>query len=669
MKHHLTTTRLNYLFGLIFLVISLYPLSAYSAAITMEYSIGFNGIFSINRWTPVNVILENKGRTINGVLELVVTSGNEYRRDVHDTIYSMDVELPTDSKKLYSLTAFIDSFTHPLIIRFKQGAKTIVSYAINLRSHYTSKELILAVGGDMAPDFLSKPSQDIFPVVTHAIFLPETWYGYDGVKMVVLHASAWNNLREKQFIALSEWIKKGGYLVTASGFNYGAFLEGRTRRLLPITILGFDRINRLNSLEPFCGRALTSTKPFLIIRARIDASEVLAAQEDIPVVIQKKIGMGKIVFLAFDYQTPPFTDWPGRHVFWNKMLDLRPSPEQTGADLEEKNILDAMMSSIPNRFPNYRWVIPFLALYVFLMYFVLNGLEKKHRHRWKYLSSLIAVIVVFSAVSAWAFLYTGASKGPAFNSFLHLKKSEIKGITSSRLIVGLYSLQSREYRFNLGETPYPVKALYSNLDKGEKFRSLVLHENSQGQSVLISLNRWSYRFFTLHSLINFPVQGKAFMTDQGLVSVIENMTSQLITDCQAYYRGRFFFFGDIAPDKKIVKKLASSALNKSGLFPDRSIEAIIARIGDKKSSPLLKKIQKRLMQDLLFSIHDRYQSKPETLHLFGWIESNVIPVHLANNDAARQDVTLLEWDIPIHKSGEKIGALLMPAQYLRTAAR
>ena len=70
-----------------------FPLTAFSDPIAIEYSLGFNDRFQLGKWTPLTVVLENRGRTTSGILEVIVTSGSEYLRNIHQTVYSMDVEL------------------------------------------------------------------------------------------------------------------------------------------------------------------------------------------------------------------------------------------------------------------------------------------------------------------------------------------------------------------------------------------------------------------------------------------------------------------------------------------------------------------------------------------------------------------------------------------------
>jgi hypothetical protein len=57
-----------------------------SAGFSLNYSIGFNGHFQLNNWTPLSVVLGNRGRATSGKLEVIVTSGSEYKGDVYRTV-------------------------------------------------------------------------------------------------------------------------------------------------------------------------------------------------------------------------------------------------------------------------------------------------------------------------------------------------------------------------------------------------------------------------------------------------------------------------------------------------------------------------------------------------------------------------------------------------------
>ncbi len=128
---------------------------SYSAGFSLDYSIGFNGHFQLDNWTPLSVVLDNRGRATGGNLEVIVTSGSEYQGDVYRTIYTTEVDLPQNSKKRYAFTILIKSFAHELIIRLRQDDDIIFSKSINLRSHFTEKDFAVVADSFVAPDILS----------------------------------------------------------------------------------------------------------------------------------------------------------------------------------------------------------------------------------------------------------------------------------------------------------------------------------------------------------------------------------------------------------------------------------------------------------------------------------------------------------------------------------
>ncbi len=75
--------------------------SAGQTRIDLDHEIGFNGIFKLRSWTPLQVTLENRGPETRGRLEVIVTSGSECRGDVYRTIYTADVDLPRGTRKRY----------------------------------------------------------------------------------------------------------------------------------------------------------------------------------------------------------------------------------------------------------------------------------------------------------------------------------------------------------------------------------------------------------------------------------------------------------------------------------------------------------------------------------------------------------------------------------------
>jgi hypothetical protein len=253
----------------------------------------------------------------------------------------------------------IKSITHDLIIRLKQNDTILISKSVNLRPHFTEKRF--AIVGDIfvSPDILSVLPENLYPVNVRPAFLPENWYGYDGVKLLIMRAAALRRLRERQFQALTRWIKKGGYLITTGGFNYGSLHEKRTQHLLPVQVLGHKRLTELRSLARFCNQPLTAIEPFLVLQVKIEDAKVLLQENDIPIIIQKNLGIGQIGFLSFDYNTPPFSRWDGRQIFWEKILSLQQLIENQGIVVGNQKIIDSILDTMPANFPDLRSAVVF----------------------------------------------------------------------------------------------------------------------------------------------------------------------------------------------------------------------------------------------------------------------------------------------------------------------
>ncbi len=644
--HQKPGTLITYILSVVVLIILCLPLSTFSAALSMEYSLGFNGHFQLETWTPLTIILENRGRATSGRLEVLVTSGSEYLGNVYQTTYSLDVELPYNSTKLCSFTILINSFTHGLIIRFKQAEETLLSESINLRPSYTTKRFALVVDDKTSPDFLSVLPQHLFSVNVRPRFLPETWYGYDSVKIIIITAEMLKRLRERQFQALTQWIKWGGYLVTAGGVNYGSLLDQRTKTLLPIHILGHRQFSELTSLEDFCGQKLSGSDAFLVVRANIQDSDVLLQEDDVPLIIQKTLGLGQMLFLAFDFQTPPFSRWANRKMFWDKMLSVQPVIDDSSIDVNNQEILDSLLSNMPVGFPNVKIVFFSIGAYIVLLRFFLKKIEKYRETRWKNVGCLLLVITVFSITSYAAFLYPRDRKSLTYSSFFLMNVASQSKIASGKYIFGLYSIKETDYNVSFGSRSHPMSYLVTKDANKKTPHTYRLHEDTSGQHIIGFSENWSYSFFLLHTKLEFPILGEAHFDNQGLRISIDNMTPHKIRDCRIYFEKRVFFLGNILPNKKQIKNIPRSVMQHKELFDNQETD-LMSNNEIPGVSSFVKALQKDFTKDILLAVHSVHQSQEESLQFIGWIDTGIVKTEFSRPGITGDDLTLLTWKIPV----------------------
>ena len=278
----------------------------------------------------------------------------------------------------------------------------------------------------MAPDILSVLPDHLYTASVRPEFLPETWYGYTSVKLLLLQADTIRQLRDRQFQALIQWVKQGGYLAVGTGLNVGSLGDKRLQDILPIRAEGHQQLFELKSLGPFCSRELTGIEPFLVLNARIDDSKILVKENDIPIVTQKNLGLGQIVFLAFDYNTPPFSRWDGRRMFWDKILSLQPETDRPMVAVEDQQIVNSMLAGIPLIFPTFRSVVIFVCAYLISLWLLLKKIKKPGKGRWWYSLCLILMILIFTSIGYWGFYHPKLKQKFTTNSFCQTRRLRFK---------------------------------------------------------------------------------------------------------------------------------------------------------------------------------------------------------------------------------------------------
>jgi hypothetical protein len=619
----------------------------YAAGLSLDYVLGFNGRFQIGRWTPISIMLENKGRAIRGTLEVVVTSGNEYRRDVYPHTYSMEVELPTNSKKRYTFTVLIKSVTHDLRMTLEQNGSILVSKAVNLRSYFTEKHIAVVAEDFASPAILTVMPERVETMGVQPKFLPDAWYGYDGVKLLVMKAETISGLRPRQYRALTGWLKQGGFLVTSGGLNYGALFSEKVQHILPVKIRGQIRLTELNSLAQFCSRSLSAKEPLLVLDARIDDSDAVVKENHTPLVIHKKFGLGHIIFLPFDYNVPPFSRWDGGGLFWDKILTMQASTAVLRSELDGQKIVGSMSADIAAHFQSLTSVSIFIGAYLGLLWYFFKRLKRSRDMRRKNGMLLCTAVIVFVAVGYWRFFYPNYTQKFTCNSFGQLSFYATNAPASLTYVIGLYALQKVNYRLELPAPSYPVTHIISNRSPHKIPNPYAVNENDSGQHIIGSLNKWSHSFYKITSSTDAPLIGHAERDDLQLTIAIENRLPDKVVDCLVYYQRRFVFVGDILSGARQNIRLNIADLKKTEISNELAIKQITQRFMGHQASSFLGNSQKYLSADVLRAVHDNYKLDFDSLVIIGWIQAGVFHPGINRDHVPGENLTLLKWVLPV----------------------
>lgn len=529
------------------------PSAVYAEPFSLGYILGFNGVFQLGQWTPLTVMIENRGKGFKGLLEVETAGGSEYRNDVRRRTYTASVDLPRGSKKTFTFTVFIDSYAHPLIVRLKNGGEILHLQTVNLRNHFVEKPLFLFAGGD--PGELNRlPSEEVHPLCAPLAALPSTWYGYQGVQAVVLESSSLSSLTPLQNIALLHWIESGGFLILICSSSADTMLPEGWKQEMEGRMKGVGYRNRLPQLEQWVGSPLPRGHTIPLIQTSFPAAKILLQEGDLPLLTERKKGRGKILFLLFHPYEPPFRNWAGRKSFWEKVLSLGPKKDIDLAPLVAEKIVPLLPSHLPGRFPSFFSVLALVFLYVTAVTVIMKRLSLRTQRRKRLLLLLLSVVITASSL-AWISASSGLKHNfGSGNGFWVIQDWGNQSPAQWTIHWGVFSNQDREYLFPLHRETLPAPFFINHNPQVIPFEHHALEEQSGRLSLKFSLQRWSCRFFTYTFFQPSFMEGRASLVQDLLQLELIHNASIPLQEVMMYYKGLLFPLGDIQSGARISSK-------------------------------------------------------------------------------------------------------------------
>jgi len=622
---------------------------ARAAGLSLEYFLGFDGRFRLGAWTPLRVVLENRGVPLRGVLEVVVTTGSEYYQNVHAATYAAPVDLPTQARKGYTFAVHIASFSHPLVMRVVSDGRVVLTQALNLRPYYVTAPFFLVLGERISPDLFGQLPAGGVPAAPSPRLLPVTWYGFEGVEMVLLEPGALTALTPDQAAALAEWVRAGGFVVLSGGWRYEPLLSPQARRLLPISVQGIAQPSALKGLEAFGGRPWSGPGPVPVVQASIQGAELLAFENGLPLILQKDVGYGRVVFLAFDPFSPPFSRWAGQRSFWGRVYGLKPAAPPGPIPLPAEALEQEMLAELPAGFPSFVWTLSFLAAYVALVGVMLHRLEHTRTSKRTLALALPLAAVVFSALSLGLLYIPQVSHGRSFSRFVHVRVPADGRPARLETILGLYAVRPTFYRIRLAGAGSPVLSLGATRAADLARQDEVLSEENGRQTIEVRLPSWSHRFFHLQGFVDLGLKAEARLDEAGLEVAVDNPTSQGVRGVRIAYDGRLFDFGDVPPGRRLVRRLDRARLLAESGLDLTELKRVEESPPADFEGRLRQRIERRVFEIILSVVKSR--ARPEAITLFGWLDSDPLSLEVHPGDAVGGAVRLFEWDVPLRGSG------------------
>ena len=528
--------------------------------------VGFSNTFRLGRWTPITVIVSNRGHDLLGELEVQTTGGNELQGDLFTTTHVRNLELPRDSRKRVRFTVFLKSFTRPLVVRVTSGGREMARRRVDLRARYTTSGLIVVLSRDANLDYLNDNRGEgrrvLYP---HPEMLPDRWQGYDGVDALVIHGVSLEHLTARQYRALEKWIGQGGIVATSGGPHFSLLRTPRLAALLPGTPVGVVQFPDGAALGDSLGEPLLALRPFVVNRVRQFRGRAIYRAGDVPLVIEARQGRGRVLYLTFDVARYPFDRWSAMEEIWLRSLRL---PEVEPAsfrprEAEEATAVLPVLRAQTLGFPGHFIVFVFLTLY-------LGALATGYRLRptEKGLARLVAwlTFALPLAFAPAAYLLFGPLLFPKGATAVVVSVIEpIPGSSYANLKLDIGAYSNRRGRLSLRyEGPEPVfrpaslKRRNARRGRSGGRMSWVFHEGAIPSVRSEDPRRYVLQLLSGRDVIAYDLQASAAMTGAGLRFHLTNHSGDLV-DAWLLFGERAYPLGPIPVGSEIVRTLGAGS--------------------------------------------------------------------------------------------------------------
>ncbi|MBN1984522.1 MAG: hypothetical protein JW795_23550 [Chitinivibrionales bacterium] len=536
------------------------PLLSPCQEISISSSIGFNGIFSIKKWTPLSVHLKTGSRAVSGTLVVRVTSGNELAQNVFTTSYTTEITLAANTVREYPLTIFIENVIHDLRLGLYQDSMVVSSEAVNLRSIYTDKPLVVIVNNAPLPEISESIPTIYFPAQTQPEGLPHEWYGYDGVAAILLTAEVIVSLQPDQHQALKQWVGQGGKAIFCSGQNYGLLFDAKVRDLIALNVRATMKRSALNCLEFFTGEKVVFEKDFLLLDVLIEQSETLLSEDSIPVVAQKKIGSGSVTFIAFDFRHAFFSLWKGQTNFWDRILAAKTTPAAALHGVDDVAVMNAVVSHTPSTFPNFFIMIALGCVYMTGLYWLLHQMKKKtFIHRTNPVTVVLYVVAISVAAAAY-FFYREKRCTVTTNNFLHKHQKTYAFSSQTTLITGIYSQKKNTvfiiFKNEKTNTPDvfsastgPITMLVAPKSRQKVPDQPSIKYTDTAHILQVNSKPWSANFFKQVTVTDPWMVMNVQKKSADISLFLKNLCTDTLHSCFIFFNNRIHRIDDIQPNE------------------------------------------------------------------------------------------------------------------------
>ncbi len=655
------------------LVLLMFGPAAWAQSVEWDASLGFDGAWKRDTWTPVFVDISNQGDSQTGEIHipLVQHRGPSARRILN---YSLPVELPRNSKKRFVLNIRPEG-TEKIYLRV--GRQEMERDLTAPQWASPDDTLVVVLGGERGllnfltgtpaaprPDFLlgyderqvmggpqvaasDTPSFH----VGHARWdsLPDTWLGWDGVDVVILGDAGFVGASEGALDALLTWVQLGGTLVVPGGPLAPQMSVSPIGHLLPIDVRGTATAPHLGALEAWTQHEIERRSALVADGPAAEEARVLCGSNEDPLIAVREAGAGRIAMTAFDFTSAPIKYWDGQSAMWQRLLAEAPAPPFLTPMGEHRTpygysmaLADAASYTPAAALPPFWLLLGFLGAYIIVLVPVNYSLLKRLDRRELAWITTPAIVLVFT-LGAYAVGYGIRGGAVVLNRLAIIETAADTSLAQGHGYVGLFSPRLTTYELLLGETAVGARDMTITSERARGPATV-----RYGSSTVVSdigMNMWTSRAFGIEFLVDLSggVGGTLEWDGSDLKATVENNTGFDLKECRIVR-------GNLQGQKRSIAPGGSTtwSFGKGTGVGDRDWHSFRTGLPQPNATEGIADIALRSlfggMPHRSFGGTWGNWSQPRVVAL---VEAPLMPVDLQRRGVKVNDVSLLVADLPI----------------------
>jgi hypothetical protein len=461
------------------------------ANLQVEVTLGFNGRFKQGTWIPVHVEITNDSAAeFQGDLVLESPDG----KGIVVRFVDRHLRITVPPTTTVTRTAYIKIGRLPwsvvVAVVDDTSEQAVFKKTFSRRDDgqlSTADFLILQLGNRLPlsasrlqTELTGRP--DLVEVAIQAQTsdyhkLPDRWYGYAAVDLLIITTSAEDLLEQlssQQQKAIQQWIYQGGRMLLFAGQRgpelsgdnevWGSLIPGKIDRAITNwNTSGLEKYGNADErlmLDRQPGSSLSLITPSDGVVVLRDTQN---AQAEHALIVHSARGLGSVTFVAFDPDQEPFASWDATPAILNRLVIdshfAERGNEQVGMGRQSSNAgfddvsgqlrssLDRFDGVTPTRF---MWVAGLLGMFILVIgpldYYILRRFKRLH---WTWVTFPVAILI-FSLI-AKSLVSALRTSPPAINQIEIVDIDSLTQTVRGSNYASVYSPITAAYSFDMSE--------------------------------------------------------------------------------------------------------------------------------------------------------------------------------------------------------------------------